>query len=215
MRLTHLGHACLLVEAAGARILIDPGTFSPGFETVTGLDAVLVTHQHGDHVDTGRLPTLLAANSAALAAESSTVEQLGAAGLSAAPIRPRDELQFGAVRVDAVGGVHARLYPDDPPVGNVGLLFSAGGEPTLFHPGDCYDETPAGVDVLALPLSAPWTGGRGTIDFLRAMRPRVTVPIHDGLLTPPARQIYLRIVDTRGPDQTRVLDLAGARPTEV
>ena len=54
MKLTHLGHACLLVETDGARLLIDPGTMS-AFEDVRDLDAVLVTHQHPDHLDLARL----------------------------------------------------------------------------------------------------------------------------------------------------------------
>ena len=51
MRITSLGHACLLVETGDQRILIDPGTFSPGFQDLTDLDAIVVTHQHADHVD--------------------------------------------------------------------------------------------------------------------------------------------------------------------
>jgi L-ascorbate metabolism protein UlaG (beta-lactamase superfamily) len=216
VRLTHLGHACLLVQTGGARILLDPGVFTPDFETMTGLDAVLVTHQHIDHVDTERLPGLLAANgSAALVAEAATVPQLETAGLAARPLHPGDELRFGAASVRAVGGVHARIFEGDPPVGNVGLLLAADGEPTLFHPGDSYDVVPERVDVLALPLAAPWTSGRGTIEFLRAVAPPVAVPIHDGLLIPPARKIYVDLVDARGSDSTRILDLAGAGPTEV
>jgi glyoxylase-like metal-dependent hydrolase (beta-lactamase superfamily II) len=53
MRLTHLGHACLLAEAGGARMLFDPGVLS-GFDDVRDLDAVLVTHQHPDHLDPAR-----------------------------------------------------------------------------------------------------------------------------------------------------------------
>ena len=56
MKLTHLGHACLLVETDGARLLVDPGAMS-AFEDVRDLDAVLVTHQHADHVDAARLGT--------------------------------------------------------------------------------------------------------------------------------------------------------------
>jgi len=41
MRITHLGHSCLLVEGGGVRILVDPGNFSSGFEELRGLDAVL------------------------------------------------------------------------------------------------------------------------------------------------------------------------------
>ena len=37
MDITHLGHSCLLVESAGTRVLLDPGTFSHGFEELTGL----------------------------------------------------------------------------------------------------------------------------------------------------------------------------------
>ena len=64
MKLTHLGHACLLVETDDARLLLDPGTMSE-FETLTDLTAVLVTHQHPDHLDTRRVAALLAANPAA------------------------------------------------------------------------------------------------------------------------------------------------------
>lgn len=64
MRITHLGHACLLVESAGRR-LIDPGSFSSGFAGLADLDAVLVTHQHADHLDRAALPGLLAANAQA------------------------------------------------------------------------------------------------------------------------------------------------------
>ena len=56
MRVTHLGHACLLVEVADRRILIDPGNFSSGFEELTGLDAIVVTHNHPDHFDPERVP---------------------------------------------------------------------------------------------------------------------------------------------------------------
>ena len=62
MQVTHFGHSCVLLDMGAARLLIDPGNFSRDFEGVTGLDAVLVTHQHPDHLDPERLPALLRAN---------------------------------------------------------------------------------------------------------------------------------------------------------
>ena len=48
-RLTHYGRACVLAELAGQiRVLFDPGTYSAGFEDLTGLDAILITHAHPD-----------------------------------------------------------------------------------------------------------------------------------------------------------------------
>ncbi|TXB92490.1 MBL fold metallo-hydrolase, partial [Mycobacterium tuberculosis] len=46
MQLTHFGHSCLLAEFGQTRLLFDPGTFSHGFEGITGLSAILITHQH-------------------------------------------------------------------------------------------------------------------------------------------------------------------------
>jgi len=65
MLVTHIGHACLLIEAAGVRVLLDPGSFSHGFEELSGLDAVMITHAHPDHYDAERLPALLEANEGA------------------------------------------------------------------------------------------------------------------------------------------------------
>ena len=61
-------------------VLFDPGNFSHGFEGITGLSAILITHQHPDHADTERLPALLDANpQAALYADPQTAAATGRA----------------------------------------------------------------------------------------------------------------------------------------
>ncbi len=75
-------------------------------------------------------------------------------------------------------------------MGNVGLLVRAGGT-TLFHPGDSYETAPEGVDVLAVPLNAPWARVGDTVDFVRAVGAPLAVPVHDGLLRPELREVYL------------------------
>jgi L-ascorbate metabolism protein UlaG (beta-lactamase superfamily) len=62
MKITKYGHSCLLIEEGGAKILIDPGAYSKGFEGVTGLGAVLITHQHADHLSAEHLAGLKAKN---------------------------------------------------------------------------------------------------------------------------------------------------------
>ena len=222
MRITHLGHACLLVETGGVRLLIDPGVFSTGFEELTGLDAVLVTHAHPDHLDSEKLPQLLEANDGAvLRVEPGLAANLRETGFDQealgglAPLHPGEHLDLGSARVRAVGGQHALIHPDVPRIGNIGLVVSAAGEPVLFHPGDSYGTAVEDVDVLALPVNAPWAAGRETVDFLRAVHPSVAVPVHDALLSPAGRSVYLGNVSRLLPEGTRLHDTGGSGVVEL
>ncbi|WP_432544260.1 MBL fold metallo-hydrolase [Kineococcus sp. SYSU DK002] len=199
MRVTHFGHSCLLVETAAARVLLDPGVFSHGFEELTGLDAVLVTHAHPDHLDVERLGVLLEANDGALlAAEPATAASLEESGITARPLHPGEHVELAGARVEAAGGRHAVIHADLPRIGNVGLLLSAEGEPTLFHPGDSYETVPAGVDVLAVPVAAPWAALKETVEFARAVGAATGVAIHEAILSAPGRTVYGNQVRTLG-----------------
>lgn len=216
MRVTNLGHSCLLVEAAAARILIDPGTLSHGFEQLTDLDAVVITHQHVDHLDAERLPLVLETNDRAVVlAEPEVAVELTRVGIGATALHPGETHDVGGVRLAGVGGQHAVIHEDIPRVGNVGVMFRADGEPTLFHPGDAIDTTPDGVDLLALPASAPWAAVSQTADFLRAVGASRWFPIHDGLLSPAGRAVYLRLLGSLAPDGCPMLDLAGQPATTI
>lgn len=215
MRLTHLGHACLLVEAGGQRILIDPGVFSPGLEDLTGLNVILVTHQHADHVDLQRLPAMLVANpQARLYAEPQAAAVMAQAGIRSEHTVAGEELSFGRVLIMPVGEKHALINEALPRVGNLGVVIRAEGEPSLFHPGDAYDGESGQVDILALPLNAPWTASRDTVAFAQRIAPKVSVPIHDVLLSAIGRQLYLSQVQSLGPQSMELRDLADGVPVE-
>ena len=215
MRLTHLGHACLLVEVADARLLIDPGIWSPDAFDQRDLTAVLVTHQHPDHVDQERLAALVAANpDAALLADPGTTHLLREQGLDAEAFEGRDEVAFGSVRVAAAGHNHALIHEEIPRIANTGMRISAPGEPTLFHPGDALDAEPGDVDVLAFPLNAPWMRSREMTAFLRRFNAPYAVPVHDALLSERGRTLYLTQAGNLGGPDTQIRDLAGGEPQE-
>jgi hypothetical protein len=75
---------------------------------------------------------------------------------------------------------------------------TAPGEPTFFHPGDTYEHAPEGVDVLAVPLAAPWGKVSETVDFVRRVSPGVLFPIHDCTIAEAAYGIYWQHVANFG-----------------
>jgi L-ascorbate metabolism protein UlaG (beta-lactamase superfamily) len=211
---THLGHSCLLVETGGARILLDPGGFTPDLEKQSGLDAILITHQHPDHLDRERIPQVVSANPGVkVYCEPSTVSVLAGAGVEAGALGEGDEVDLGGITVTGVGHQHAEIYREIPRIGNVGMLLRAVGEPNLLHPGDSLATTPDGIDILATPLSAPWSALKETIDFVRAVKPGRVFPIHDAVVSQQGRGIYYRQLANFLPEGTKIQDLAGAGPT--
>jgi L-ascorbate metabolism protein UlaG (beta-lactamase superfamily) len=215
MRIAHLGHSCLLIDSGGQRILIDPGGFSPGIVDVTGISVILLTHQHADHIDLQRLPGILETNpQARVYAEPQAAAVMEAVGIAAELTVSGSTLTFGAVQVTPVGAQHALINEALPRVGNLGVVLRCEGEPSLFHPGDAYDAEPGQVDILALPLNAPWAASRDTVAFVRRISPGVSIPIHDALLSGIGRRLYLSHVEGFGPDGMQIRDLSDGVPIE-
>lgn len=200
MELTHFGHSCVLAEFGTTRLLFDPGNFSHGFEGITGLSAILVTHQHPDHVDPQRLPALVEANpQAALYADPQTAAQLGGPWQA---VQVGDEFVLDDVTVRGVGGRHAVIHPEIPVIDNISYLIGDGDHPArLMHPGDALFVPSEPVDVLAVPAAAPWMKISEAVDYLRAVSPTHAVPIHQGIVAPAARGIYYgRLTDMTDTD---------------
>jgi L-ascorbate metabolism protein UlaG (beta-lactamase superfamily) len=213
MRLTKFGHSCLLVEEAGARVLLDPGAFSEGFEELDGLTAVCVTHQHGDHLDAGRVRRVLDRNPGVrVVSDEGGAKALGEAGADVEVVHDGDELDLGGLGLAVAGRDHAVIHPDVPVVPNVGFLL--GGR--LFHPGDAFTVPGRPVELLAVPAAAPWLKLSEAVDYLRRVAPKVAFPVHEKVLSDAGRSIHYRQLGQlggRGGTSFQVLD--DGRPVEL
>lgn len=181
MQIRSFGHSCLHVQQGDACVLIDPGSFSQGFEDVRGLTAILITHVHADHLDIERLATLLDHNrDAQVICDEGTAVALSARKLPCQVMRDGDTADVG-LPLTAVGTWHAVIHPDLPQVHNVGYLISD----RFFHPGDAFTDPGREIEILAVPAGAPWMKISEAIDYLRALRPTYAIPIHDRVLAQP------------------------------
>ncbi|HEY5878924.1 MAG TPA: MBL fold metallo-hydrolase [Nakamurella sp.] len=209
MRITKLGHSCLHIVDEAASILIDPGTFSGAFERLTDLTAVLVTHQHPDHVAPERLRAVLTANPGVpLYVDPDTVAVLAGQDIEATAVQTGDVLELGT-QVEAWVVDHAIIYGDLPGITNACYLVGD----RLFHPGDSFTLPGRDVDILALPVSAPWMAVKEAVDYLHEVAPTIAVPIHEKVLANPA-MVY-GLIDRLAPEVTRWVDLDDGQPQDL
>ncbi|MFD1505400.1 MBL fold metallo-hydrolase [Georgenia yuyongxinii] len=211
MRITHLGHACVLLETGTARLLLDPGTYAEGFESLRDLDAILLTHQHPDHADPARLPGLVGANPGArVLCDPDTAPLLADHGIDAHVVTPGEHLTVAGATIDVIGGTHAVIYADRPGCTNAGYMIDDGA---FVHPGDSFADPGRPVDVLAVPTSGPWLKAAESVDYVRSVRPRVAVPIHERAMAT-TRLVYAVLADFM-PEGTTFRPLEPGAPTEV
>ena len=180
MKLTKLAHACVRLDKDGGALVIDPGAFG-GAEALDGASAVLVTHEHFDHVEPDTLRAAMTANPGLrLWAAAPVAEQFADFGDRTRAVAHGDDFTAAGFTVHVYGDKHAVIHPDVPAVTNVGFMIDG----AIFHPGDSYTVPEDPASTLLVPISGPWFSTREMIDYVRAVAPQRTFAIHDALLSP-------------------------------
>ncbi|TDC81740.1 MBL fold metallo-hydrolase [Micromonospora sp. KC606] len=179
MQVTKYAHSCLRIDHDGGVLVVDPGVFGDAARALDGADAVLITHEHPDHLDVEALTRRLEKNAVPVHGPASLAAVLGDAAEALTPVTPGDSFTAAGIPVRVVGGRHAVIHPDIPVVENVGYLLDG----RVYHPGDAL-HVPSGVEVdtLFAPVHAPWSKFAEVVDFIRAVAPRRAYALHDGLL---------------------------------
>ncbi|MEU7067922.1 MBL fold metallo-hydrolase [Streptomyces sp. NPDC053429] len=195
MKLTKRLHSCVQLEKDGRVLVIDPGAFSEP-DAGLGADVLLVTHEHPDHFEEGRLRAALDANPAAgLWTLRSVAEKLaGAYPGRVHTVGHGDAFEAAGFEVRVHGELHAEIHPDMPRITNVGYLVDG----SLFHPGDALTVPGEPVETLMLPVHAPWNKIAEVIDYVREVKPRRAIDIHDAYLADLARPVYDNVLAALG-----------------
>lgn len=184
MKLTKFTHACVRLEKDNRVLVVDPGNFSEAAEALAGAEAVLVTHEHADHIDTEAVLEALRSNThLELFAPAGVADQLRTDAPEAVArvnaVAPGTSFDVAGFAIRSFGGQHALIHPQIPVVANIGYLI----DDNVYHPGDSF-VIPDGITVktLLVPLHAPWSKSAEVVDFVIGVRAPRAFQIHDGLL---------------------------------
>jgi L-ascorbate metabolism protein UlaG (beta-lactamase superfamily) len=207
---TWMGHATVLLELDGARVITDPVlhnrigplnrvTAPVGAAAVERVDAVLLSHLHADHAEVASLRRL--GRTAPVIAPLGAGRWLAGRGVGGVrEVRPGEEVNVGPLRVRATPATHdGRRHPLAPLASAIG--FVGRGSRSFYFAGDtdlfpAMRELAGTIDLALLPI---WGWGRtlgpGHLDPDRAalaaalIAPRVAIPIHWGTFAPPIRSL--------------------------
>jgi len=192
MKIKKIGHCCLVIEVGGKRIMTDPGGWTSGQVEERGVDIILITHEHGDHLHTESLKKVLENNPSCKLVTNSAVKNILVKENIWTDGEEKEKkffvLEGGEVgeELQKVLGInlfaktcdHADIYDGIVPVQNTGYLLAD----RMFYPGDAYLEIDRPVEILALPVAGPWAKIREVIEYAKRVKPKVAFPVHDGLI---------------------------------
>lgn len=183
MKITKYIHACLLIEKGSDKILFDPGlfTFAEGLvkpSQFENIQAVIITHNHPDHIDADSLKEILKNNKSAIVLANSEIVKSLAEKEIEAEVFESGERSVAGFDFEAFDAPHEKILADELPQNTAYVI-----DGKIVHPGDSYNKNlfaRKGTEVLCLPTMAPWTTELTTFDFAARMSPKIIVPIHDG-----------------------------------
>lgn len=192
MRVTKLEHAALQIQQGSKTLFLDPGSFTTPITDASNTIAIVITHEHPDHWSPEQLKRILDSNPDAAIYGPEGVAA-AAADFDVTVVHAGDTIEVGPFTLRFFGGEHAVIHSSIPVIDNLGVLIND----TLFYPGDSFT-IPEGVavDTLATPAWAPWLKISEVIDYVLAVAPKRTFPMHDmGLSQIGKNLVFARIKD--------------------
>lgn len=187
MQITKLEHATLVFKLSGRSLILDPGNLTTPVTDAGDVIAIVITHEHPDHWTPEQLRRIRS--------KSPDAVIYGPAGVAAAAgeefdvriVAPGDEVTAGPFTLRFFGGRHAVIHSSIPVIDNVGVLVND----TVYYPGDSlFVPEDLEIDTLATPAGAPWLKIGEVIDFVLAVAPKRSFPMHDMVLSQAGKNIH-------------------------
>ncbi len=181
MKITKLGHCCLLIEHNNKRILTDPGSYSTAQNDLTNIHVVLISHEHADHLHVESLEMIVKNNpEVKIITNSSVGKILNEKGIAFDVLEDGKSAVVESILLEAFGNIHQEIWQEIGRVQNTGYFI----DNKLFYPGDAFTNPMKAVEALAWSATGPWTSLKMALDYALLIKPKIAFPVHDGMFIP-------------------------------
>ncbi len=184
LEITFIGHGTLMFTFGGRVIHVDPVGEYADYQTLPKADLILITHEHGDHLDAKVVELLRQPSTRVVLNQAGASQVPGGIVMKNGEMKTEDGLQIEAV--PAYNLVHLRPggEPFHPKGDGNGYIITFGGK-RVYVAGDT-ENTPElkalkNIDIAFLPMNLPYTMTPEMVaDAARAFKPKILYPYHYG-----------------------------------
>jgi L-ascorbate metabolism protein UlaG (beta-lactamase superfamily) len=178
MKLTKYGHACVILESNGNKLIIDAGGFTELPTGINGVVAVVYTHMHGDHVSPENLHKIVAASpDATVYINPETLDVIKDVACNKIAVDADTQVRVADFDLSLYFIDHATIWQSAP---CKNLAVKVGD--FFYYPGDTFHVIPDHVQVVGVPVSAPWLKLSEAIQFVHDVNCDKIFPTHNGIL---------------------------------
>lgn len=174
MKVTKFPQSCLKLEKDGKSLLIDIGIFVTQkfkLDDLQPIDALLITHQHADHLDPEVVKKLAEAK-VPIYANQDVVDKLS--DIKVEVLHDGEEITVAGFHVVARELPHCKMVDGSEGPPNTGYVIDG----NFFHPGDGTEIENLQVDSLAAPIAGPDVTLLDAVNFARQVGAMNVIPIH-------------------------------------
>lgn len=176
MKITKLEHSGFIVEKNNRAIAIDPVEFESKVPEIANLDAIVITHQHGDHCQLPVIEKLRATNpNVVIFTTFDNAEAIP----GAKAVKFGDRETVGEFELEFFSISHAEIVTGMIPCQNIGVLIDG----AFAHLGDSLDMPPRGCNIIALANAAPWLKTMEAMEYITKCEAKIIIPCHDAVLS--------------------------------
>jgi L-ascorbate metabolism protein UlaG (beta-lactamase superfamily) len=188
LKITFIGHGTLMFEYQGKVIHIDPVSAEADYTKLPKADLILLTHEHGDHLDPKALGLVRTEQTKVVSPPACVERAGGGLVMKNGDVQTVDGLKIEAVPAYNIVHMRSGNQPYHPKgVGN-GYIINF-GKGRVYVAGDT-ENTPEmkalkSIDIAFLPMNLPYTMTPEMVaDAARAFQPKILYPYHYGRTDP-------------------------------